>query len=113
MRASVVQRVALSLVVLGILGGCADLVQPVPSVDPAVKAGAKTGPVAIRIADSQWRGRPSNLPLDEFKRQVESASGGSMAVESVGKSDTLHFVQLSGPADWALELPWPRVGDLP
>jgi TRAP-type C4-dicarboxylate transport system substrate-binding protein len=83
MRASVVHRVALSLVVLWILGGCADSVQPVPSVDPAVKAGANTGPVAIRIADSQFRGRPSNLPLDEFKRQVESGSGGSMTVDIV------------------------------
>ena len=32
---------------------------------------------------------------------------------SVGGDGTLHFVQLTGPDDWALKLPFRRIGDLP
>lgn len=48
-------------------------------------AGAKTGGAAgtltITVADSQPAGHPSNLPLDEFARQVHSLSNGSMTVK--------------------------------
>ena len=50
------------------------------SPDPGVKAGGKAGLIAITIADSQPHGKPSNLPLAEFKRQVEKLSGGSITV---------------------------------
>ncbi len=50
------------------------------SPDSGTKAGGKPGPVAITVADSQPLGRPSNLPLTEFKRQVEALSSGSMTV---------------------------------
>ena len=50
------------------------------SPDSGAKVGGKAGPIAITVADSQFSGRPSNLPLAEFKRQVETLSGGSMTV---------------------------------
>ena len=60
-------------------GGGADS-GPASSADLGAKAGGKPGPIAITVADSQPTGRPSNLPLPEFKRQVETLSGGSMTV---------------------------------
>jgi TRAP-type C4-dicarboxylate transport system substrate-binding protein len=63
-----------------IVGGCTNASGPVTSSDPGAKAGGKPGPIAITVADSQLPGQPSNLPLAEFKRQVEKLSGGSMTV---------------------------------
>ena len=53
---------------------------PAASSDPGAKIGGKPGPIAITVADSQPPGKPSNLPLAEFERQVETLSGGSMTV---------------------------------
>ncbi len=63
-----------------IVAACADASGPATSSDPGAKAGGKSGPLAITVADSQPNGRPSNLPLVEFKRQVERLSGGTMTV---------------------------------
>ena len=54
-----------------------------PQPDPGDKTGAREGPITITVVDSQPQGKPSNLPLMEFERQVASLSGGSMAVEVV------------------------------
>lgn len=50
-----------------------------PSVGP-ITAASSQPVLAIEIADSQGQGAPSNLPLNEFKKQVESLSGGTMAI---------------------------------
>ena len=47
---------------------------------PAPRSVASPAPIAITVADSQSADKPSNLPLAEFKRQVEQLSGGSMTV---------------------------------
>ena len=62
-----------------VLAGCGNA-GPAPSADPGAKVGGKPGPIAITVADSQPNGKPSNLPLAEFKRQVEQLSSGSMTV---------------------------------
>lgn len=61
-------------------GGCGSASEPAASSDPGAKVGGKPGPIAITVADSQFPDRPSNLPLVEFKRQVETLSAGSMTV---------------------------------
>lgn len=66
-----------------LVAGCGTSSGPLPSSDPGVKAGGKPGPIAITVADSQPAGKPSNLPLAEFKRQVETLSGGAMTVTIV------------------------------
>jgi TRAP-type C4-dicarboxylate transport system substrate-binding protein len=63
-----------------IVAACAGANGPATLSDPGAKAGGKSGPIAITVADSQPNGRPSNLPLAEFKRQVEKLSGGTMTV---------------------------------
>ena len=63
-----------------IVAGCGSASSPGPTADPGAKLGGKPGPIAITVADSQPNNRPSNLPLTEFKRQVEQLSGGSMTV---------------------------------
>ena len=63
-----------------IVAACAGASGPATSSDPGAKAGGKSGPIAITVADSQPSGRPSNLPLAEFKRQVEKLSDGTMTV---------------------------------
>ena len=45
------------------------------------KTGGPAGTLTITVADSQPAGHPSNLPLDEFARQVHSLSNGSMTVK--------------------------------
>ena len=64
------------------VGGCGSTTSggPATSADTGAKAGGKPGPIAITVADSQPADKPSNLPLAEFKRQVETLSGGSMTV---------------------------------
>jgi len=68
-----------------IVGGCGN------GTAPPVASGSSASPlpivstsskavVVIEIADSQGQGSPSNLPLTEFKRQVEALSGGAMTV---------------------------------
>ncbi len=69
----------ISLITL-IVGACGSASGPVTSPDSGAKVGGKPGPIAITVADSQPAGKPSNLPLAEFKRQVETLSGGSMTV---------------------------------
>ena len=81
MHRTLVQRLAPVLLVAAILGGCASSAEPAPSTDQRGKAGGHAGPIAITVADSQFQGRPSNLPLDELKRQIESQSAGAMKVE--------------------------------
>jgi TRAP-type C4-dicarboxylate transport system substrate-binding protein len=66
--------------VAAIVGACTNTSLPVTSSDPGAKAGGKAGPIAITVADSQPNSKPSNLPLAEFKRQVEKLSGGSITV---------------------------------
>src|SRR4051794_6205115 len=83
MRGTFVRRAGQVLLVAAVLGGCMDTSIPPPSLDPGAKGGGKPGPIAIRIADSQHRGRPSNLPLDELKRFVEAESAGAITVEIV------------------------------
>ena len=63
-----------------VVTGCGDASTPVTSADPGAKLGGKPAPIAITVADSQFSDRPSNLPLAEFKRQVEALSNGSMTV---------------------------------
>jgi TRAP-type C4-dicarboxylate transport system substrate-binding protein len=63
-----------------LVAGCGTTAGPVTSPDSGAKAGGKPGPIAITVADSQPPGKPSNLPLAEFKRQVETLSNGSMTV---------------------------------
>jgi TRAP-type C4-dicarboxylate transport system substrate-binding protein len=63
-----------------LVAGCANSSGPVTSPDSGAKAGGKPGPIAITVADSQPASKPSNLPLAEFKRQVETLSGGTMTV---------------------------------
>ena len=63
-----------------IVAACAGPSGPATSSDPGAKAGGRSGPIAITVADSQPSGKPSNLPLAEFKRQVEKLSGGAMTV---------------------------------
>ena len=61
-------------------GGCGTATDTgsASSADPGAKVGGRPGPITITVADSQPTDRPSNLPLAEFKRQVETLSGGSM-----------------------------------
>src|SRR4249919_2192128 len=77
---SSVQWLASAVLVAAVVGGCASP-GPAASVEPGGKAGGKPGPITITVADSQFPGRPSNLPLDELKRQVESGSAGAISVE--------------------------------
>ena len=63
-----------------ILVGCNSVSAPGTSPDAGAKVGGKPGPIAITVADSQPSGKPSNLPLAEFKREVEKLSGGTMTV---------------------------------
>jgi TRAP-type C4-dicarboxylate transport system substrate-binding protein len=63
-----------------IVAACAGASGRAMSSDPGAKAGGKSGPIAITVADSQASGKPSNLPLAEFKRLVEKLSGGTMSV---------------------------------
>ena len=79
MRARTRWLTAISLAAT-IVAACAGASGPATSSDPGAKAGGKSGPIAITVADSQPSGRPSNLPLAEFKRQVEKLSGGTMTV---------------------------------
>lgn len=51
--------------------------------DPGSKAGGQAAPITITVADSQPPQRPSNLPLEEFAKQVASLSNGSMTVKIV------------------------------
>ena len=57
------------------VGGCGarPASGPATSADTGAMVGGKPGPIAITVADSQSNGKPSNLPLAEFKRQVETA----------------------------------------
>ena len=82
MRARNRRLTVISLAAL-LVAGCGTTSGPAPSSDPGAKAGGKPGPVAITIADSQPGGKPSNLPLAEFKRQVEQLSGATMTVSIV------------------------------
>lgn len=71
----------LSAIVLAvIIGGCGTANAPAASSGSGAKVGGKPGPIAITVADSQLPGKPSNLPLAEFKRQVETLSSGTMSV---------------------------------
>ena len=54
-----------------------------PAPDPGDKTGGQSGPLTITVVDSQPQGKPSNLPLAEFAKQVASSSGGSLAVTVV------------------------------
>lgn len=69
------------------LAGCATATPPGSASDAkaapagAVKAGGAAGPLVIRVADSQEKGKPSNQPLAAFATAVAEASGGSMRVE--------------------------------
>jgi TRAP-type C4-dicarboxylate transport system substrate-binding protein len=63
-----------------LVAGCGNASGPATSPDSGAKAGGKPGPIAITVADSQPPDRPSNLPLAEFKRQVEQLSSGTMTV---------------------------------
>lgn len=67
--------------------GCGGFSPPaeLPRPDPGDKTGARSGPITITVVDSQPQGKPSNLPLAEFARQVASLSGGSMTVEVVAE----------------------------
>ena len=58
-----------------IVGGCTAASGPAASSEPGAKAGGRPGPIAITVADSQFPDKPSNLPLAEFERQVETLSG--------------------------------------
>lgn len=51
--------------------------------DPGTKTGGNPAPITITVADSQPQGKPSNVPLAEFARQVASLSEGSMQVKVV------------------------------
>ena len=79
MRARTRWLTGISLITL-IVGACGSASGPATSADPGAKVGGKPGPIAITVADSQPAGKPSNLPLAEFKRQVEQLSGGAMTV---------------------------------
>jgi TRAP-type C4-dicarboxylate transport system substrate-binding protein len=79
MRARTRWFLAITLAV-AMIGACTNTAVPVTSSDPGAKAGGKAGPIAITVADSQPNSKPSNLPLAEFKRQVEKLSGGSITV---------------------------------
>lgn len=69
------------------LSGCATATPPGSASDAraatagAGKAGGAAGPLVIRVADSQEKGKPSNQPLAAFAGAVNEASGGSMRVE--------------------------------
>ena len=66
------------------LAGCgSDAKQSAPDNAADSKTGGGTDPIVITVADSEPQGRPSNLPLAEFARQVESLSDGSMNIEIV------------------------------
>ena len=61
------------------LGGCQSHGGAASKNDPAVqKAGGKTAPITITIADSQQSTEPSSGPLAEFAAEVASLSNGSM-----------------------------------
>jgi TRAP-type C4-dicarboxylate transport system substrate-binding protein len=82
MRARIRWLAAITLIPM-ILSACSNVpgsAAPPAPTDAGIKVGGKPGPVSITIADSQPVGRPSNLPLGEFKAQVEKLSGGSMTV---------------------------------
>ena len=51
-----------------------------PRPDPGDKTGGRSGPISIRVEDSQPANKPSNIPLAEFARQVATRSDGSMSV---------------------------------
>ena len=79
MRARTRLLTGVSLITL-LVGACGSDSGPAPSPDSGAKVGGKPGPIAITVADSQFPNKPSNLPLAEFKREVEQLSGGSMTV---------------------------------
>ncbi len=47
------------------------------------KVGGSAKPLVISLADSQEKGKPSNLPLTEFAASITRLSGGTMVVEMV------------------------------
>jgi TRAP-type C4-dicarboxylate transport system substrate-binding protein len=69
-----------AIVLAAVTVGCGTANAPAPSSESGAKVGGKPGPIAITVADSQPPGKPSNLPLAEFKRQVETLSAGTMTV---------------------------------
>jgi TRAP-type C4-dicarboxylate transport system substrate-binding protein len=82
MRARIRWFLAITLAV-AMIDACTNTSVPATSSDPGAKVGGKAGPIAITVADSQPNSKPSNLPLAEFKRQIEQLSGGSMTVTIV------------------------------
>src|SRR3954470_20196940 len=85
MRQRAARAAAGILVTALVVAGCGADVRteapvPVASSDPGVKSGAKPGPIAITIADSQPPGKPSNTPLVAFAQDVTTRSGGTMNV---------------------------------
>jgi TRAP-type C4-dicarboxylate transport system substrate-binding protein len=81
------RRRLLTAITMGaaIISGCTNgTVSPVASASTAplspIASPSSKAIVVIEVADSQEQGRPSNLPLAEFKTQVESLSGGTMTV---------------------------------
>ena len=81
------RRQLLTAITVGaaIIGGCGNgTASPVASGSTAssspIVSASSSGILVIEIADSQGQGSPSNLPLTEFKSQVESLSGGTMTV---------------------------------
>ena len=65
-----------------VLGSCGSHGGAASRNDPAVpKAGGKTPPITITIADSQQSTEPSSGPLAEFAAEVASLSNGSMIVK--------------------------------
>ena len=81
------RRRLLTAITMGaaIMSGCTNgTASPIASASTAppspIASASSKAVVVIEIADSQEQGSPSNLPLAEFKTQVESLSGGTMTV---------------------------------
>lgn len=49
--------------------------------DGGTKAGGSGPPIVLRLATAELEGRPGALPIEEFARQVETRSGGSITIE--------------------------------
>jgi TRAP-type C4-dicarboxylate transport system substrate-binding protein len=80
MTASRRSAVLLAVVSLAVAAGCRSGDGSLSNNDAAAKAGRKSAPMTITIADAQQSDDPSSAALDEFASQVASLSNGSIEV---------------------------------
>jgi TRAP-type C4-dicarboxylate transport system substrate-binding protein len=65
----------------------------------ADKAGGEAGPVTLRLGTMESQGAPYGPQIEEFARQVASASGGSVRIEVVWDAAVEYFGEFGPDAD--------------